>query len=108
MSDRLTDLQRQRALMQEQMAKLEQEIATAGKSPQAESASSTTAAPAPTPNPTPAAADLDAGDIIAKYGIEAVDPVQSVRRGCFIAFGLALTLLAIVVYGFYLFSRSRH
>ena len=108
MSDRLTDLQRQRALMQEQMAKLEQEIATAGKSPQTASPTSTTAAPAPTPNPTPAATDLEAGDIIAKYGTEAVDPVQRVRRGCFIAFGIALTVLAIGVYGIHLFSRSRH
>ena len=106
MSDRLTELQRQRALMQEQMAKLEQEIATTAKSPSAESAPITAA---PTVTPVPAStADQEANDIIAKFGTESNNPVQSARRGCLIVFGLVLTLLALGVYGLYLFSRSRH
>lgn len=105
MSDRLKDLQRQRALAQEQLAWLDREIARE------------TGVPTPvTPLPTGAQAKPDpravaqhpvtpsAEDIIAQYQSQA-RPVQSeVKRGCFLYFFAALGLVFLGVLALY-FSR---
>jgi len=108
MSERLNDLQRQRALILEQLAWLDREIAAAaGEPPQAKKASTSTAPPA-APAFAPAAAEREAEAIIAEFGAGSHNPVESARRGCFIIFGLALLLLGLGIYGFYLYYRGRH
>ena len=108
MSERLNDLQRQRALILEQLAWLDQEIAAAaGEPPQAKKALTTVAPPA-APAFAPAAAEREADAIIAEFRADSHNPVQSARRGCFLFFGLALLFLGLGVFGFYLYYRSRH
>jgi len=106
-SDRLSELQRQRALAQEQLVWLDREIAKeTGQAPVA-------AAPAPTAVPAPAtprAAVMDeaaaraAQEIIAQYEKPAGSLTQDARRGCFLVFFLALgavVLLAVTAYIIY-------
>lgn len=111
MSDRLAELVRQRALVQEHLAWLNREIATA-----AEAAKSATAAPpAPLPlagaNAAPPAANLaptvmaratgsgavEADEIIARYQATPANVKQDVRKGCLLYFSAALLLLGLVV-----------
>ena len=103
MSDRLKDLQRQRALAQEQLAWLDREIAR-------ETGAQVPPPPAPI---TPAAglqpampSSADADAIIARYQ----DPGRSVhsetKRGCFLYFFVALGAVALGVIAFW-FLRYR-
>lgn len=111
MSDRLDDLVRQRALVQEHLAWLNREIATA-----AEAAKATTSAP-PAPLP-PAGASagppavilasskaapasgvgaVEADEIMAQYQATPANVKQDVRKGCLLYFSAALLLLGLVV-----------
>jgi hypothetical protein len=108
MSDRLNELQHQRALVQEQLAWLEREIARemgqpAISSPQA----SAPERKLPTPftaasfplgsEKAPADVETEAEKILARYR-HAEHPVKDdVRKGCFLYFALALALLVIAV-----------
>ena len=95
MSDRLTDLQRQRALAVERLAAIEREIA-------AELGGGTVPPPgrripAPTPStarpPLPVApSPEDAEAIIAQFQHQSGSVRSDVRRGCFLYFFLALAL----------------
>ena len=96
MSDRLTDLQRQRALAQEQLAALDREIArkTGATTPPA------------TPPPQPSAADIAAAEaeaetLLAQYKNDPKDLQSAVKRGCFLYFFAALGLLALGLVAFY-------
>jgi len=111
MSDRLAELVRQRALVQEHLAWLNREIANA-----AEAAKATTAAPpAPLPPagaravpptvilaPAPAApatgmGAVQADEIMAQYQATPANVKQDVRKGCLLYFSAALVLLGLVV-----------
>jgi hypothetical protein len=102
-SDRLTELQRQRALAQEQLAWLDREIAR--ETSQAATAAVIPPAP-PVPVPTaltsapvqpdmPAATAQAADEIIARYQHEAGTGAQDVKRGCYLYFFVALGLLVV-------------
>lgn len=99
MSDRLDQLRRQRALLQEHLVWLDAEIRAAA----------TANAPAETAAPlrsSPADAGLDL--LVAAQQAEPAKSAAAVKRGCFVAFALAFGVLALGVYGLYLYSRSRH
>lgn len=134
MSDRLRELLRQRALLQEHLAWLDREIAAA---------SGAQAAPGPAPlpvtTPPPGATSVPVGSkplanesaagaalaakVVAKGPAVAPQPVpdaiieeyrvppktleQDVRRGCFLYFAAALVLLALGVTVLYFAIRSR-
>ena len=112
MSDRLTELQRQRALIQGHLDWLDQEIATAKGQPVKPATiplpvpQAATTAPAA---PVSAAMDTQLADeVIAKFETETKDSTQSVRRGCFVFFALAMTILLLGIYGLYRYSKYRH
>jgi len=115
MSDRLTELQRQRALAQEQVAWFDREIAReqglapAAPSPVAPATpvappASTAAGIAPT-GPTPASdseVERQAEEILQRFK-HAEHPVRDdVRRGCFMYFFCALALLGLALFAFYM------
>ena len=112
MSDRLTELQRQRALVQVHLAWLDREIAGEQgirPSPVAPLANS----PTPLLAPSPATANAqDSAAILPQFGSDSKSEVQSVRKGCFIVFAIsmvpALGVLGYVLYQFYLSYISRH
>jgi len=128
MSDRLSELLRQRAALQEHLAWLDREIANAAGSPlPAESplippsvppAAATSAAEPARHPPTaaaaaPAAAGLnsilpgDAESILDHYRTSSGSLHRDVRQGCFLYFALALGLLALVVLALYFAIGSR-
>lgn len=120
MSDRLQDLQRQRALAQEQLAWFDREIAKAsGLDQTADRPPAPTAVapigpnalePQPAPTlapPTAAEADRLAEDIIARYKHEGTTSPADVKRGCFLYFGLAFLLVAVGLVALYFYSASR-
>ena len=104
MSDRLKDLQRQRALAQEQLAWLDREIARETGAqvspPVAQAAGLTSRRPSAQP-----AQSSDADAIIAQYQ----DPRRSIhaetRRGCLIYFFAAFGAVGLGVLALYLFHR---
>lgn len=102
MSDRLKDLQRQRALAQEQLAWLDREIAreTGGKVTTLPGVA-VAAEVKPAAQPTAPSPD----DIIAEYQKEARPVHSEVRRGCFLYFFSALGLMALFVLAFYFLRR---
>lgn len=135
MSARLQDLLRQRALIQEQLAWLDREIATttaASASPTPAIAPSPRAVPAPTQpgylasqavalaaHQAAAARDqADAGSgnpaattaaeaILEKYRVPPDSLKTDVRKGCFLYFFAALAVVAVVVAGLYYALSSR-
>jgi hypothetical protein len=114
-SDRLTELQRQRALVQEQLSWLEREIARETGQPAAPSALPASSVRVPTPL-TPAMAQpalppeaaRAADEIIAQYQHEAGTGVQDVKRGCYLYFFLALGLMTVCALGaYFVYTRGR-
>lgn len=105
--DRLAELQRQRALVQQHLAQLDREIA-------AESAAAAlyTDIPAPTPAvaplpplaPTPIA-DADAEAILNQYRSEEISLKTDVRKGCMLYAAVGLALMIISVFGLYFLLR---
>jgi cobalamin biosynthesis Mg chelatase CobN len=121
-SDRLNELQRQRALAQEQLAFLDREIATEQAKSGAHQAATHRATPAPATSPTPAAMaaaaqrattqlesalPADAEKILAEYASEPSSIKGDVKKGCFLYFFLALAALAAAVIALYFHSRSK-
>lgn len=111
MSDRLADLQRQRALAQEQVAWFDREIAREEGQVTPPAAPVTPAIPATAPvipRPTATAADEAAAcaaqEIIAQYQ-DTHNPqsaAKDMKRGCYLAFFLALGAVALVFLTAYL------
>lgn len=104
MSDRLRELQRQRALAQEQVAWLDREIA---KEAQASAGSQPPAAPvAPgliVAVPTEAIAD----EILAQHRQSAQNATKDVKRGCYLYFALAMGAVMLFAAGVYfIYSRK--
>ena len=102
MSERLKDLQRQRALAQEQLAWLEREIAR-------ESGATTLPAPAATPIPPPTAgpahSEADAEAMMAQYRNNPESLHGDVKRGCLLYFFAAFGLLVLGLVAFYFLHR---
>lgn len=118
MSDRLKELQRQRALAQEQLAWIDREIAKeSGQAPAqpvaaplpvvAPAAPAVVPAPAAPAAPSAAEAERLADEIIARYKDEHATSPADVKRGCFLYFGLAFLLVAVGLVALYFYSASR-
>ena len=93
MSDRLKDLQRQRALAQEQLAWLDREITR-------ESGTPPPSIPAP-PAGRPVLAEADAEALLAQYRTDPQALQRGVKRGCFLYFFAAFGLLLLGILAFY-------
>ena len=101
MSDRLKELQRQRAIALEQLAWLDREIAT--QSGQAAPPTSPPAWPAPAA-PLPSAAahpEAAAEEIMSKYQNDPASVQSKVKRGCLLYFFLAFVVVGLGVLALY-------
>ncbi len=107
MPDRLAELRRQRALVQEHLAWLEREIARTGGD--AGAAPSATAGSVPAVSAAPVAArepsDASVEKIVAHYRTSPDAVRDDVRRGCFLYFAIALMFLALAVAGLWFALR---
>ncbi len=114
MSDRLADLQRQRALAQEQLAWFDREIAR--ESGRVTPPALTPAAPVLVtpviPRPTAAASDEAAAraaqEIIAQYqgGHNPQSAAKDMKRGCYLAFFFALGAVALIfLTAYFIYTR---
>jgi hypothetical protein len=108
-TDRLKDLQRQRALAQEQLAWLEREIARESDpltpSPPSPVASPQAAAvTAPTVTGAQAAAEAEA--ILAQYKSDPSALQKNVKRGCYLYFFAAIGLLGLGVLALYFLRKT--
>lgn len=105
MSDRLSELQRQRALLQEHLAWLEGEIAQASPAQAATPVSPDRAIlPASAPGPTglqPSSPVTAADHPQETAGAMAADA----KRGCMIAFAIGMVLFFALVLGAYYLTR---
>ncbi len=103
MSDRLQELLRQKALLDEHAAWLERQIAAerarTGEVPPAAPNLSTPAAPQ--------SAMTDAEALLGQYRSNPQSLQQEVKRGCFLYFFGALALLGLTVLAVYFAYRSR-
>lgn len=108
MSDRLKDLQRQRALAQEQLAWLDREIAReAGQGTPLAAHPPVPRAPE-TVSPPPAGsaqAAADAEAILAQYQSDPGSLQKNIKRGCYLYFFAALGILALGILALYFFRR---
>ena len=102
MSDRLKNLQRQRALAQEQMERLDREIACEmGSTPHP---AVSAAVPVVPPEPVNLALDANAEEIIGQYRSD--KPVHNeVRKGCFVYLFAAFALVGLGIALLYLFRN---
>lgn len=110
MSDRLHELLRQRALMQEHLAWLDREIAASSENRPATQ-------PRPSPVPTPIASSTisssipvkdESEEILRSYHQNPGSIQDDVRRGCFRYFFGALAALAAIVMIAYVIYRKKH
>ena len=105
MSDRLPELQRQRALIRDHLAWLDREIAAL--QPAAPSGSPPAEGPGAGSRPAPAT-DTQAAEILSHYRQEPVSLQDGVRRGCLLYFFGALGLLVVSVgVAYLLYIRNR-
>ena len=107
-SDRLSELQRQRALAQEQLAWLDREIAReSGQAPTAPVPVAPVVPAARPPGEMSADANHAADEIIARYQTPPASTTQDVKRGCFLYFFVALGTVLLVVGAIWLFYIRR-
>jgi hypothetical protein len=119
MSDRLQELLRQKALLDEHAAWLTREIAQeqarSGARP-APAVPPAATAPAPAPGPAvavapasavPAALEAEADAIIDQYRESDKTVQQNVKRGCILYFVAALALLALGVVAIYFMAHRK-
>ncbi|AOS46031.1 hypothetical protein Verru16b_03125 [Lacunisphaera limnophila] len=108
-SDRLTELQRQRALAQEQLAWFDREIAreSAGQPPAATPppTPATPAAPSAAAAPESAAVDREAEKILASYRQTSRPIKDEVKKGCLLYFFSAFGLLILALAAFWFLRR---
>jgi hypothetical protein len=106
--DRLQELRRQRALVQEQLAWLDREIASAsGEATPKPAAQSLPSAPAVQSQPTLPAADGDTVvELIKSYQDESRSSPAKAYWGCILIFVAALVLFALCVFAFYFYVRA--
>lgn len=104
MADRLEELRRQRALLQQHLDWLDAEIAQVepgAKPPESPRVSLAPAPAAPLGRPLPA----DAEAILSQYRSDPGHVRQDVRKGCLLYFAGAMLLLGLGVAGLYLLLR---
>jgi hypothetical protein len=109
MSDRLAELQRQRALLQDHLAWLDREIAAEsgrGRPPAQVARPAPFVAPAMQVPVSPSPADSEA--ILSQYRQEPGTLKQDVRKGCFLYFALAFLAFGALVLALYLRLPPRH
>lgn len=120
MSDRLAELVRQRALVQEHLAWLNREIAAAATAakptatlasdatitPPAPAAGNIVTPPASIPISAEPATPADPDEIIARYQATPASVRQDVRKGCLLYFAAAFVLLGLVVIALYFALRQ--
>jgi hypothetical protein len=104
-SDRLKDLQRQRALAQEQAAALEREIAREMGTAAAPTA--VPSAPTPTPAPAPAGADTHADELIERYAPKEKPLHEQVKQGCLIYLALAFGAVGLCILALYIYHHLK-
>lgn len=103
MSDRLTDLRRQRAAIQQHLEWLDREIAAAQPG---SGAASVAAKPAPVPAAPPATAAAPAPDSVLS-DLGQPDPVNAARqakKGCLLYLAVALVIFSAVILGIFYFA----
>jgi hypothetical protein len=110
--DRLAELRRQRALLQQHSDWLDSEIAAAqaGAPPVAPPPSATPSAvvsalPAPMPGPVPALDATDPDAILSQYRSDESRLKTDVRKGCLLYSAIAFLLLILGVFGLYFLLR---
>ena len=96
MSDRLSDLRRQRALAAEQLARLNREIAAVGS----EAPALPTAPPSPS-DPAGGSELPEADKILTEFRSEAESSPAKLRRGCIWSFVCGMVLLILGVAAIY-------
>jgi CHASE3 domain sensor protein len=96
MSDRLSELRRQRALVTEQLAWLDREIVAAGNGTPA-----VAAPPMPPADPSGGVDPLAADKILAEFRDEAENSPTKMRRGCLGIFAAGMALLILGVFAIY-------
>lgn len=118
-SDRLAELQRQRTLVQAQLAWFDQEIAreisqtgATQTSPQIEATPETLPDAPVTLRDVfePAASNVDVltpDELVAKFPQTATSSAESVRRGCFITFAIVMGTLVLGTLAVYLVYQAR-
>jgi hypothetical protein len=117
-SDRLEEFRRQRDVLRRHLDWLDREIADLVGSPAEPPPASAPYPPEAAPYPPASQAaptapgarvsDLDAEAILAEYRRPPADLQRQTRLGCFIYFGVALAILALVVAAVYILSRRAH
>ena len=109
MSDRLTELQRQRALIQEHLAWLDHEIAAAQGKPLPPPIAARPPTPANGAQSTvklPATSGPDVEKIISQYQKDPNALTTDTKRGCLLAFGLAMGVIALAAFvAYWLYAR---
>ena len=123
MPDRLNELLRQRALIQEHLSWLDRQIITEsdGISPLASRSTTSGQSAAgkqllvstllpftPAGLPDPAQSNHEADAILADYKKDPQRQQTDVKRGCFLYFLGALAFVSLVVFLFYFFYSRRH
>ncbi|MBS0662394.1 MAG: hypothetical protein JSR48_03970 [Verrucomicrobia bacterium] len=106
MSDRLNELRRQRALVQEQLTWLDREIAALTANPPPAPAREA-AAPLVSASPTVVPAAVPPADF-PEYQPDPVGAQKEARRGCLLAASLAFTLLLIIATAIFFFAYRDH
>jgi hypothetical protein len=106
MPDRLQELQRQRALIQEQLAWLDREITAAqGIPPLPINAVHPPQVVAPTTRPTATTSD-EAEKILGEFKKETFEVKTDAQRGCLIFFLITMGLLTLgAAIGYYFYGR---
>jgi hypothetical protein len=112
-SDRLNELRRQRALVEQQLAWLDAEIAAASAKtrplvPTAQPSTSELASPIESISLHDEPGSAELAELISEQKAAPAQSAAEVRRGCFVAFGVLLLLLAAAVFALYLYTKSRH
>ena len=114
MSDRLSELRRQRALLQEHLASLEREIATEAFRPEIPpdnrvAPNSKVTLPLPTLTSPPqgdGSTSADPEKTLEQYQTEPQSIHREVKRGCLLYFAVALAIVVLGVLALYLRSTK--
>jgi hypothetical protein len=106
MTDRLQKLLRQRALLQEHLAWLNQEISEVEGIPSLPITADRTAQTVAPPAPSAVKTSDEAQKILSQFQKDASVMKTDTRRGCLILFSLAMAFFALALFiGYYFYTR---